>query len=278
MRNKRSLILLATCLITIVGALPIFAMGSSEGINGENALWYQAEEIVENSASVLPAEKTLVWSELSPSGDVISEDSVTFFYSEAEEEVLISELGEKGKYVDGYEIQVDIAGDYDTFVKRSLVNDGLLWTPFDDDVDAEDVTVANTGRVELVNGTECSVFDYTLYRDAAQYGYDFEETVRDSRDLIADYEDPESNSTIVVKGLAWIDGNGVLRQLVSNVDYDGVTYTETIKYEFDGSTLYPTASTIEGVIDRTVDDIIIESNFRAEETMFGYWTATDFYR
>ncbi|MDC7227903.1 MAG: hypothetical protein PQJ61_14145 [Spirochaetales bacterium] len=270
MRNKKmNIMVMAGCLAAVVCGLPAFA--------SSNDLWDKAADIVSDNASVLPVSKTLTWEELSPAGDVVLSEEVNFFYSEAEDLVFLADEGENGEFVDGLKLQVDITGDFDAFVKRSVLNDGLLWTPFDDDVDDEDVVVSYTGEAE-VNGTDCSVFEYTLYRDAAQYGYDFEETVRDSRDLIEDYDDPESSSIITIEGKALIDADGILRQLESNVDYDGVEYTETIEYDFDGNALYATASAIEGTMETAAGDMIVQTSFKATEAMDGYWSATDFYR
>lgn len=279
MRNKtRNILVIAVCLIAVIGGLPVFASGSCEYENTENVLWYQAAEIVEENASVLPVSKTVIWDELGAAGKVLNSEEITVFYSETEGSVFLAEEGETGKFIDGKELQIYVTGDLDAFVKRSMVNDGLFWTPFDDDVDDEDVTVSNTGRVEIIDGTECSVFNYTLYRDAAQCGYDFEETVRDNRDLIEDFDDPESTSIIKVEGSAWIDGCGILRQLESNVDYNGADYNEVIKYEFDGSTLFPVESFLKGTLETTAGDLIVKTDFSATELMKGFWTAADFYR
>ena len=273
MRNKtRNILIMAVCLVAVIGALPVFASGAREYEFTSNALWYNAEDLVEASASVLPIEKTVVWEELSPSGEVVNSEEVVFFYSEVEGSVLLSDEGEHGEYIYGQELKVDFAGDFDAVMKRSYVNDGLFWTPFDDDVDDSDVKVVNTGIIETVDGTECSVFEYTLYRDSAQSGYDFKETIYD------DYEDSESNVFIKYEGKAWIDGEGVLRQLESNLDRNGVSYTETVKYDYDGSVIYPVESVLEGTIGTTAGDMIVQTNFKSIESMSGYWTATDFYR
>lgn len=272
--KTKTILIMAVCLIAVISSVPVFASGSREFENTTNALWYQAEELVDTNSAVLPAEKAILWEELSPSGDVITVENVTVFYSETEGSVLLADEGTNGvgEYIYGQQLEVDFAGDIDTFLKRNRINDGLLWTPFDEDVDDEDVTVINTGAVELVDGTECSVFNYTLYRDKAQYGYDFKETIYD------DYEDSESNSILKVDGAAWIDGEGVLRKIKSSIKQNDLVYNETTKYDFDGSALFPVETILEGTILASAGDFKVENNFRVIETMTDYWTATDFYR
>ena len=263
---------MTVCLIAAVGGLPVFASGNAEG---SNALWYKAADIVDASSSVLPAEKNVVWEEMNPAGQVVSTAEFTLYYGEGRSYVFSEQSNE---LLSGQGLSFNIAGDIDAAAKRSTVNDSLFWTPFDDDAADADVKVVNTGAVESIGGRECSVFEYTMYRDAAQFGYNFEETVRDSHLLLDDYEDPESSTFIKVEGRAWIDGSGVLRQLESNINSADADYCETVNYEYNGSELYPVESVIEGTLEVTAGTMVASTSFRATETMTGHWTATDFFR
>lgn len=275
MRNKtRNILIMAICFIAVIGGLPVFAAGSSEDISG-NTLWYKAADIVDASASVLPVEKTVVWEDLNPAGKVVSSEEVTVFYGE-EKGYVISEM--TGELLSGQELTMDLVGDTDVFTKLSSINDGLFWTPFDADVADADVKVVNTGKVETINGTECSVFEYTMYRDMVASSYNFEETVRDTDLLLADYVDADSSASARVTGFAWIDGNGVMRQLETNSECGDANYRETVVYEFDGSALYPVESILEGTLEITAGEMIAQTNFKATESMSDYWTATDYYR
>ncbi len=272
---KRNIIILAVCATALISGFPVFAAGSSEYATEGNALWYKAADIVDASASVLPVKKTVVWEDLSPSGDTISKDELVIFYSEDKDYIF---SGTTGELLSGQKLGIDFAGDSAVLSKRSAVNDGLLWTPFDDDIDDADVKVVNTGSVENLSGTECSIFEYTLYRDAAQYGYNFEEAIADSDFLNKNYKDPESNICIKTTGRAWIDGKGILRQLETVTSSGNAEYCEVVLYDYDGKALYPVASVIEGTLNLTENDLIVQNNFRVTEKMSGYWKASNFYR
>ena len=269
---KRNVLVIGLVAAAVLCSSPLFASGTREGEHSENALWYQAQELVRENGSVMPSQKTVVWEELSPSGDVVSQEDVSFFYSEEGGSVTSDEEATLDETFSGMRLHIDFEGDHDAYVKRNDVNDGLLWTPFDDSVSDGDVNVVNTGISELVGGTDCTVFNYTWYSDPVQYGYNFERTVND------DYVGPESKAYLQFEGKAWIDGNGVLRQLESSLNRGTMSYTQTVSYDYNGSILYPSSAVIEGSVSGGDGDFNVGSGFRAVETMNGYWVANDFVR
>jgi len=272
-RNK---IIMAVCFIAAICSFQVFATGSSER---GNALWYEANKIADASESVLPVEKKVNWQELNPAGDVVAESEFLVWYDESKGYTYADEFSEM---LTGQQLSFRYAGAGDTVIKRNAVSDGLFWTPFDEgaekgntvnaEVKATDLWVENTGITETLEGNECLVFEYSIYRDSGELGYNFEQTVND------DYTDSESGIAVRTTGKVWIDCDGVPRQLESNVNYAGAEYKETVKYDYDGNFMYPVQSVMEGTLASSYGTNTATVNFRATETMSDYWTATDFYR
>lgn len=254
---KRKILFLITCVMVILSTGPVFSAGSSEYSSpAGDELWVDAGVIVNASSSILPLEKKVVWEDLDPNGEAVSQQEITLWYGEESES--------------GTKLKVEYAGDSAVFDKRAAVNDGLLSTPFDGSADTK---INNTGTSETVNGNDCTVFRYVSYSEEDLFNSDSE--------IILDLPGPAVNSRsneqlVKTEGKAWIDGSGVLRKLESNRNLNGIDYCETVSYDYDGTNIFPVESVLEGTTSVVSRDLIVQTSFRATEEMNGYWVASDF--
>ncbi|HCJ94587.1 MAG TPA: hypothetical protein DHV69_05105 [Sphaerochaeta sp.] len=174
--------MLVLLLVAVTGTISASAIGESPSAS---ALWEKADDIADNSEQYLPGIRRISYQETDGKGVAVYADQAV---------VLI-----EGSHYDRY-LQVREFGDAKIFDLMARYTDGMVLTPFSDNVYDMDYTY--TGVTEQVLDTTTEVFTFSMAYDESLPYYD--PNYRESEKILG-WDDDEDDFDGTIEGTIWLD-------------------------------------------------------------------------
>ena len=174
--------MLVLLLVAVTGTISASAIGESPSAS---ALWEKADYIADNSEQYLPGIRRISYQETDGKGVAVYADQAV---------VLI-----EGSHYDRY-LQVREFGDAKIFDLMARYTDGMVLTPFSDNVYDMDYTY--TGVTEQVLDTTTEVFTFSMAYDESLPYYD--PNYLESEKILG-WDDDEDDFDGTIEGTIWLD-------------------------------------------------------------------------
>ena len=174
--------LLVLLLVAVTGTLSASAIGESPSAS---ALWEKADDIADSSEQYLPGVRRISYQETDGKGVVVYADQA----------VTLIEKSHYGRY-----LQVREFGDVKIFDLMARYTDGLVLTPFSDNVYDMDYTY--TGVTEKVHDTTTEVYTFSMAYDESLPYYDPNYLASGN---ILGWDKDEDDFDGTIEGTIWLD-------------------------------------------------------------------------
>lgn len=196
-------------LVMVTGSASASAMGET----GTSAtLWNTADAIADTSEQYLPGVRRISYQETDGKGSVVYADQA----------VVLLESMNDGRY-----IQVREFGDQAVFDLIGRYTDGLVLTPFTDNL--YDMDYTDTGITEMINGKSAEVFTYAMAYDANLPYYD---PNYETSGTIVGWDSDEEDYDGTIIGTIWIDKlTGAPMKMTNNFLFTDNTRAGTLVIE-----------------------------------------------
>jgi hypothetical protein len=208
--NKK---IMACCVaILLVAAAGSLSASAATEISTGAALWSKADVIADASETYLPGVRQIAYQETDGKGNTVYADQV----------VALLEGTHDGRYISVREF-----GDEAIFDLMDRYTDGMVITPFVDNLYAVEYTY--TGVNETVNGKSADVYTFQIALDSNLLQYDPNYTASGTI-LGWDSDDDEFDGTLA--GTIWLDRvTGAPVKLVNNYAFPNNTTIGTLNVE-----------------------------------------------
>lgn len=219
-------------LVVVTGTISASAIGESPS---SSALWEKADDIADRSEQYLPGIRRISYQETDGKGVGVYADQAV---------VLI-----EGSHHDRY-LQVREFGDTKIFDLMSRYTDGLVLTPFSDNV--YDMDYAYTGVTEKVLDTTTEVYTFTMAYDESLPYYD--PNYRASGEILG-WDEDEDDFDGTIEGTIWLDKVSgapikmvTMQYLENNSPMGSLTLEQTVYFDSNRAISTPAKISTKGTL------------------------------
>jgi len=283
MNRKMILISVAVLLMAMTTSLSASAIGET---GASTALWDKADAIVDASETYLPGVRQISYQETDGKGNAVY----------ANQAVVLLESLNGGRYIQTREF-----GDQAIFDLMERYTDGIVFTPFTDNVYALDTY--DTGVTEMVNDKSCEVYNFELAVDKNLFFYDpnytpstevigwdaSEDTTLnyvDKDDFVRRIDDDDSFDG-TLSGSVWIDKvSGAVVKLVNSFTFEDngeegtLSIEQTVFYDYANGICTPSLVNTSGKLTVKAGTLgkVLVTDFTISERQNSFWYNEKFVR
>lgn len=283
MNRKMILISVAVLLMAMTTSLSASAIGET---GASTALWDKADTIMDASETYLPGVRQISYQETDGKGNAVY----------ANQAVVLLESLNGGRYIQTREF-----GDQAIFDLMERYTDGIVFTPFTDNVYALDTY--DTGVTEMVNDKSCEVYNFELAVDKNLFFYDPDYTPStevigwdasedttlnyvDKDDFVRRIDDDDSFDG-TLSGSVWIDKvSGAVVKLVNSFTFEDngeagtLSIGQTVFYDYANGICTPSLVNTSGKLTVKAGTLgkVLVTDFTISERQNSFWYNEKFVR
>jgi hypothetical protein len=256
--------LLVLLLVAVSGTISASAIGESPSAS---ALWEKADDIADISEQYLPGVRRISYQETDGKGVVVYADQA----------VVLIERSHHDRY-----LQVREFGDAKIFDLMARYTDGMVLTPFSDNVYDMDYTY--TGVTEQVLDTTAEVYTFSMAYDKSLPFYD--PNYQASEEILG-WDDDEDDFDGTIEGTIWLDkvsGAPVKMVTLYNLEDNSPTGTlrleQTVYFDSNRTISTPTKISTKGTLIVQAGRLgqIAVTDFMITEEQDAFWYNSKFAR
>jgi hypothetical protein len=264
MKKIRTVCCAFLMLCTISAGLGASAVNET-AVSGQ--LWDKADAKIDASSSQVPGVRRILYQETDGDGNIVYSDQA----------IVLMESIDSGRY-----IQTRRFGDEDIFDLMANWTDGIVMTPFEDNLKALDWT--DTGIREQVDASMCAVYTFEMAYDANLPFYDpnYEES-----GTIYNWNTDDDTFAGDLQGTIWIDvvtATPVKMRLMSKLTDNGtrgtLTLDQTIRFSTGNDVVHPESIITVGKLSIFAGQKgnFLVKDFIIEEEQLSFWSNAKFAR
>ncbi|MHC1692723.1 MAG: hypothetical protein AB9828_06840 [Sphaerochaetaceae bacterium] len=283
MNRKMILISVAVLLMAVTTSLSASAIGET---GASTALWNKADTVMDASETYLPGVRQISYQETDGKGNAVY----------ANQAVVLLESLNGGRYIQTREF-----GDQAIFDLMDRYTDGIVFTPFTDNVYA--LNTYDTGVTEIVDDKSCEVYNFELAVDKNLFFYDpnytpstevigwdaSEDTTLnyvDKDDFVRRIDDDDSFDG-TLSGSVWIDKvSGAVVKLVNSFTFEDngakgtLSIEQTVFYDYSNGICTPSLINTNGKLTEKADTLgkVLVTDFTISERQTSFWYNEKFIR
>ena len=283
MNRKMILISVAVLLMAVTTSLSASAIGET---GASTALWNKADTVMDASETYLPGVRQISYQETDGKGNAVY----------ANQAVVLLESLNGGRYIQTREF-----GDQAIFDLMDRYTDGIVFTPFTDNVYA--LNTYDTGVTEIVDDKSCEVYNYELAVDENLFFYDPNYTPStevigwdESEDTSLNYVDKDDFVRRIddddsfdgtLSGSVWIDKvSGAVVKLVNSFTFEDngeegtLSIEQTVFYDYANGICTPSLVNTSGKLTVKAGTLgkVLVTDFTISERQNSFWYNEKFVR
>ncbi len=231
----------------------------------ESSLWNKADQIADASETQIPSVRKISYNETDGNGTVLYSDQA----------LVLIEGTNNNRY-----LSVREYGDDDIFDLMDRYTDGLVLTPFNDNI--YDVDYSYTGVDEMIQKKLAAVYTFSMAYDAALpfYNPNYQES-----ETILGWDSDEEDFDGSITGTIWLDKitgapmkMETVLSLEDNTQAGTLSLTQTVYYSQGKSTVLPTEIYTEGTLRQVAgkQGQISLTDFQLYEQQSDFWENSKF--